>query len=210
MTSCALVLSLMLKRLSACYACHVRVKDVYNPVYGKLYVRYDLVRLRQSQLQQRMLFSSGPEMSSNSFSSACFSHTNTQFLSSHLSAPLLSLHPHLPMRQHTPLTAPRASSTWALMKYKSGAIKETCRCVFVDILYVMSIRPVPQDYYLVALQRSQIRLDDLFRMCTVLGIIIFCEIIKSIKAVSCPQAEILVVFWMHVLCPVNMICGLLL
>ncbi len=70
----------------------------------------------------------------------------------------------------------------------------------------MSICPVPQDYYLVALQRSQIRMDDLFRMCTVLGIIIFSEIKRSIKAVSCPQAEI-VVFWMHVLCPVNMICG---
>ena len=46
-----------------------------------------------------------------------------------------------------------------------------------------------------------------FRMCKVLGIIIFSEIKKSIKAVSCPRAEI-VALWMHVLCPVNMICGL--
>lgn len=67
-----------------------------------------------------------------------------------------------------------------------------CVCVFADILYVMSMCPVPQDYYLVALQRSQIRLDDLFRVCTVLGIIIFCEIKKSVKAASCPQAEIVV------------------
>ncbi len=84
-----------------------------------------------------------------------------------------------------------------------------CMSVFVDTLYAMSIRPVPQDYYLVVLQRSQIREYDLFRRCTVLGIIIFCEIKKGIKAVSCPRAEI-VVLWMHVLCPVNMICGLLL
>lgn len=96
-----------------------------------LYVRYDLIWLRQSQLQQRMLCSAAavPETSSNSFSSAGFSHTNTQFLSSHLSPSPLSLHPHLSARQHTPLTAPQASSTWALMKYKSGAIKETCLCV---------------------------------------------------------------------------------
>lgn len=64
--------------------------------------------------------------------------------------------------------------------------------MFVDIQYVMSICPVPQDYHLVALQRPQIRLDDLFRMCTVLGIITFCEIKKRIKAVSCPEAEIVV------------------
>lgn len=65
-------------------------------------------------------------------------------------------------------------------------------CMFVDILYVMSIYPVPKDYHLVALQRSQIRLDDLFRRCKVLGIIISCEIKKHIKAVSCPEGEIVV------------------
>ena len=103
------------------------------------------------------------------------------------------------MRQHTPLTAPQASGTWDLMKYKSAAIKENppsvcaracvCVCVFVDTVceYTSCAPGLLFSSFAKGLKSAWM---IYFRMCKVLGIIIFSEIKKSIKAVSCPRAEI--------------------
>lgn len=111
-------------------------------------------------------------------------HKHAFFFSSHLSPSLLSPYPHLSVSQHTSLSAPGASSTWALMKYLSGP---ACVCV---CRHAMSICQLPQEYHLAALLGSQVTLNDLSEMWTVLLRIIFCEMKTSVKAVNCPQAKI--------------------
>lgn len=140
-----------------------------------------------------------------SCSTLLVSHTQAQYLSYHFSSHLLSLNQHI-------LSSVSGQQHLHFCKIQDRGNQRNLRdvaCMFVDMLYVINKYSVPQNYYyyLVSLQRPPIRLDDLFRKCTVQGIIIFYEIYKSINVASCRQAKI-AVFWMHALCPLNMICGL--
>lgn len=179
--------------------------DVYNPVVGNQCVRYELLRLRQSQGEQRML-------SSSSFLSLFLTHSHPVFFP-FTPCSLSTSPPSTPLCVSTHISdRPSGQQHLGSNEIQEwGYQRDLYVYVFVDKLYVMSICPVPQDDYgwllFSSFAKDSNGTDDLFRICGVLAVIIFSEIKKSVKAASCPQAEI-VVCWMHVLCPVNMICGL--
>lgn len=92
------------------------IKDVYSPIFRILYLKSDWFERGTRGCGGRL----------PALSPLHGSHTQTCFFSSHLSPSLLSPYPHLSVSQHTSLSAPGASSTWALMKYLSGP---ACVCV---------------------------------------------------------------------------------
>ena len=151
--------------------------------------------------------------SSSSFSSTGFLLKNTPFLSPRLSPAPLSLHPHLSNASTHPSDSPSGQRHLGSHEIQEcGNQRESSQCVcarvcvFVDTVceYTSCAPGLLFSSFAKGLKSAWM---IYFRMCKVLGIIIFSEIKKSIKAVSCPRAEI-VALWMHVLCPVNMICGL--